>query len=105
MLATLLAKWQALSSLIHTNSAKNSSCFKPRHSPEDCVPRLKGAAGWAVVPKVAAVVAAAAGAAPKVNPVGAACRVAVLAAPMLKPVVPAWVVVPLAKVKPPVVPD
>lgn len=50
-------------------------------------------------------VAAAAGAAPKVNPVGAACRVAVLAAPMLKPVVPAWVVVPLAKVKPPVVPD
>lgn len=77
----------------------------PKLRPEDCVPRLKGAAGWAVVPKVAAVVAAAAGAAPKVNPVGAACRVAVLAVPMLKPVVPAWVVVPLAKVKPPVIPD
>lgn len=63
----------------------------PKFRPEDCPPRLKGAAaGWAVLPKlVVVVVAAAAGAAPKVNPVGAACGAAVLVAPMLKPVVPA----------------
>lgn len=63
------------------------SChFKPRHSPEDCPPRLKGVVDWVAAPKVAAVVAAAAGAVPKVNPVGAACGAAV---PMLKLAVPA----------------
>lgn len=79
---------------VHTTPSStpgDSSHSQLRHSPEGCPPRLKGAAaGWAVLPKLAVVVAAAAaGAAPKVNPVGAACGAAVLVVPMLKPVVPA----------------
>lgn len=51
-----------------------------------CPPRLKGAADCVAAPKVAAEVAAAAGAAPKLSPVGAVCGAAV---PMLKLVAPA----------------
>lgn len=58
----------------------------PKFRPADCPPRLKGVVDWVTAPEVAAVVAAAAAAVPKVSPEGAACGAAV---PMLKPVVPA----------------
>lgn len=58
----------------------------PKFRPADCPPRLKGAVDCVAAPAVAAVVAAAAAAVPKVSPAGAACGAAV---PMLKLAVPA----------------
>lgn len=48
------------------------------------------------------VVAAAVGAVPKVSPADVACGAA---GPRLNPAAPAWAVLPLEKVKPPVLPD
>lgn len=58
----------------------------PKFRPVLCPPRLKGAADWVAAPKVAAEVAAAAGAAPKLSPAGAVCGAA---APMLTLAAPA----------------
>ena len=63
-----------------------TAAAEPRHSPAGCPPRLKGVADWVAAPKVAAVVAAAAGAVPKLNPAGTADGAA---APTLKPAAPA----------------
>lgn len=68
-----------------------------------CPPRLKGAAVGVAAARVAVLVlAAAAGAVPKLSPADVA---GVAAVPMLNPAVPAWLVVPLEKVKPPGVPE
>lgn len=64
-----------------------SGCPPALSPPVGCPPRLKGVAAGVAAPRVAVlVVAAAAGAVPKVIPADAACGAAV---PMLKPPVPA----------------
>lgn len=74
------------------------------NSPADCTPRLKAVTGCMVAAVVAAVLAAA-GIAPKLNPVGMACCVVLPIGPILKLGAPVWVAPPVEKLKPPVDPE